>query len=134
MTGLTGVLCAVARYDFAEHGGAVGTINLGVTVPDNAILIMYTTQMIEPLAPDASIVGFTLDDADTDILSRIQFVDHPDDSAHAWNDDTVPRFHTVLEAGAFQVTQDREVKFIIQDEPLTAGVVDCYVVFLMPQA
>ena len=29
---------ARATYDFAEHGGAIGAINLGVTIPDNAIV------------------------------------------------------------------------------------------------
>jgi len=30
---------AVATYDFAEHGGVVGAIDLGVTIPDNSIVL-----------------------------------------------------------------------------------------------
>ncbi len=30
---------ARATYDFAEHGGAIGAISLGVTLPDNAIVV-----------------------------------------------------------------------------------------------
>ena len=33
------VRVAQATYDFAEHGGAVGAIDLGVTIPDNAIIL-----------------------------------------------------------------------------------------------
>jgi hypothetical protein len=36
--GLGTLKVARATYDFAEHGGAIGAINLGVTIPDNAIV------------------------------------------------------------------------------------------------
>lgn len=36
--GLTLKGLAIATYDFAEHGGDVGAIGLGVTLPDNAIV------------------------------------------------------------------------------------------------
>jgi len=31
--------CAIATYDFAKHGGAIGAIPLGVVLPDNAVLL-----------------------------------------------------------------------------------------------
>ncbi len=36
--GLSPLQVARATYDFAEHGGAIGAIGLGVTLPDNAIV------------------------------------------------------------------------------------------------
>ena len=37
--GLGLIRVARATYDFAEHGGAISAIGLGVTLPDNAIVI-----------------------------------------------------------------------------------------------
>ena len=37
--GLGMLRVARATYDFAEHGGAISAINLGVTIPDNAIVV-----------------------------------------------------------------------------------------------
>jgi len=37
--GLGMLRLARATYDFAEHGGAIGAIGLGVTLPDNAIVV-----------------------------------------------------------------------------------------------
>ena len=36
--GLGFLKVARATYDFAEHGGAIGAINLGVTLPDDAVV------------------------------------------------------------------------------------------------
>lgn len=36
--GLSTYRTARATYDFAEHGGTIGAIGLGVTIPDNAIV------------------------------------------------------------------------------------------------
>jgi len=37
--GLGLIRVARATYDFAEHGGAISAISLGVTIPDNAVVV-----------------------------------------------------------------------------------------------
>ncbi len=39
-------LVAVATYNFATQGGAVGTVSLGVTLPANALISQVTTEVI----------------------------------------------------------------------------------------
>jgi hypothetical protein len=49
-TSTTGVgklqLVAVATWDFATQGGAIGTTSLGITLPDNALITHVTTEVI----------------------------------------------------------------------------------------
>lgn len=46
--GVTAQGVLVADYDFAVHAGAVGTIDLGVTLPDNAIVVNVKSDVVTP--------------------------------------------------------------------------------------
>lgn len=45
-------LYAIAEYSFATHGGAIGTIDLGVQLPANAVVIGVLTDVLT--APDSA--------------------------------------------------------------------------------
>lgn len=67
--GLNAKRIARATYSYAEHGGAVSTIGLGVTLPDNAIVTRTWYEVITTLtsnsANDAATISFDIptDDA-----------------------------------------------------------------------
>ena len=67
--GLHAKRVAKATYSYAEHGGAVGTIGLGVTLPDNAVVVRTYYEVITTLtsnsANDAATISFDIptDDA-----------------------------------------------------------------------
>jgi len=52
---------ARATYDFAEHGGAVSTIGLGVTLPDNAIVTRAWYEVITTLTSAADTATVSID-------------------------------------------------------------------------
>ena len=62
--GLNTKRIARATYSYAEHGGAVGTIGLGVTLPDNAIATRTFYEVITTLtsnaANDAATISFDI--------------------------------------------------------------------------
>lgn len=166
VTGLTGMLCASARYDFAEHGGSIGTKALGVIVPAGALVFGRGIVVVETFNDEQAVVGFTLNTPESETLTTHEaawtygfwdepggepdpdYVGPPDwgvgpegdapnyvspPADHGW-DAALREFTFSLSGGPFQLEEDREVKFIIQDEPVTAGVVDCHVFFVMPPA
>lgn len=55
---------ARATYDYTEHGGAISTIGLGVTIPDNAIVTRTYYEVITTLtsnaANDAATISFDI--------------------------------------------------------------------------
>ena len=120
---------ARATYDFAEHGGAVSVIGLGVTLPDNTIVTRAWYEVLttchSPATPDAATISISIPVDDVDgILAAI-----------AINDGTDP-----WDAGLFEAIQDgtaanfsikttaaREISVEIAVEPLDAGK---FVVFL----
>jgi len=63
---------ARATYSYAEHGGAVSTIGLGVTLPDNAVVTRTWYEVITTLtsnsANDAATVNLHIPTDDTDGL------------------------------------------------------------------
>ena len=70
--GLNEKRIAKATYSFAEHGGAVSTIGLGVTLPDNARVTRTWYEVLTTLtsnaANDAATVNFHIPTDDTDGL------------------------------------------------------------------
>lgn len=129
VTGLTGIFCAMARYSFAEHGGSIGTKALGVTIPAGAIVFQRLMHVRDSLASSgAAVVGYTLDTSTTLRLSAHQHFSEN----HGWNVAGVEPMGSIPSSN-FVVDQDREVKFVIQDAAVTAGVLDYYVFFLVPQ-
>ena len=51
---------ARATYSFAEHGGAVSTIGLGVTIPDNARVVRTWYEVITTLTSNSGTDGATV--------------------------------------------------------------------------
>lgn len=47
-------LVAVATWDFATQGGALGTTSLGITLPDNALVTQVTTEVMTSPTSTAS--------------------------------------------------------------------------------
>lgn len=114
---------ARATYDFAEHGGAVGTIGLGVTLPDNAIVIRAWYEVIttchSPATPDAATISI---DIPVDDVAGIVAAIAINDGTNPWDaglfeaiqDGTVANF-------AVKTTAARELSITIAVEPLDAG-------------
>lgn len=120
---------ARATYDFAEHGGAVSVIGLGVTLPDNAIVTRAWYEVLttchSPATPDAATISISIPVDDVDgILAAIAISDgtNPWDAGlfEAIQDGTVANFSTKTAAA-------REISIEIAVEPLDAGK---FIVFL----
>lgn len=121
--GLYPLRVARATYDFAEHGGAVSTIGLGVTLPDNAIVTRAWYEVLTALltagAPhDATVsIDIPVDDV-AGILAAI-----------AISDGTTPwaiGLHDAIQDGtlaafAEKTTAAREISITIGVEAVTAG-------------
>jgi len=116
---------AIARgtYDFAVSGGATSTIGLGVTIPDNAIVIKAWYEVITTLTsatgPDNATVSLDIptDDA-AGLLAAIAINNgaNPWDAGHhaCIQDGTVANF-------ANKCTAARELSMTIAVDALTAG-------------
>lgn len=112
---------ARATYDFAEHGGAVSVIGLGVTLPDNAIVTRAWYEVITTLtsAGDNATVSI---DIPTDDVAGIVAAIAIDDGTDPWDaglfeaiqDGTVANFST-------KTTAARELSITIGVEAVTAG-------------
>ncbi len=120
---------ARATYDFAEHGGAVSVIGLGVTLPDNAIVTRAWYEVLttchSPTTPDAATISISIPADDVDgILAAIAISDgtNPWDAGlhEAIQDGTVANFST-------KTTAAREISIEIAVEALDAG---NFIVFL----
>jgi hypothetical protein len=112
---------ARATYDFAVDGGAIGTIGLGVTLPDNAIITRAWYEVITTLtsSTDAATVaiGLPVDDVGGIVAAiAISDVSNPWDAGlhEAIQDGTVANFST-------KTTAAREISIDIAVEALTAG-------------
>ena len=110
-----------ATYDFAEHGGAISTIGLGETLPDNAIVTRSWYEVITTLtsAGDNATVSI---DIPTDDVAGILAAIAIDDGTNPWDaglfegiqDGTVANFST-------KTTAARELSITIAVEAVTAG-------------
>ena len=119
--GLHPHLVARATYDYAEHGGAISTIGLGVTLPDNAIVIRSWYEVITTLtsATDAATVAIDIPiDDPAGIVAAIAI----SDVSNPWD----AGLHEGIQDGtvanaANKTTLARELSITIAVEAVTAG-------------
>ena len=118
---------ARATYDFAEHGGAIGAISLGVTIPDDAIVcggFIDVKTTCTTAAADAGTMAIHVQSAN-DIVSAVAVSDggNPWDAGlHA----IVPKANTPESTG-IKLTAARAITATIATQAFTAGK---FVVFL----
>lgn len=126
--GLTVKKVAVATYDFAEHGGAIGAINLGVFLPDNAVIrrAWYDVVTTFTSATDAATVALKAQTAgDIKAAVAISDVGNPWD---AGNKDGIP---VDTAATAIKLTAERELVLTVATEALTAGKLVLFVEYVV---
>lgn len=121
--GLVNKQVARATYDFSVHGGAISTIGLGVTLPDNAIITRSWYEVITTLTsttgPDDATVAIGLP---TDDVGGIVAAIAINDVGNPWD----AGLHEGIQDGtvaAFSVktTAAREISVDIAVDPVTAG-------------
>ena len=112
---------ARATYDYAEHGGAISTIGLGVTLPDNAIVIRSWYEVITTLtsATDAATIAI---DIPTDDPGGIVAAIAISDASNPWD----VGLHEATQDGtvanaSVKTTSTRELSVTIGTEEVTAG-------------
>lgn len=118
------VRVARATYDFAEHGGAIGNIGLGVTLPDNAVILDGVVDVITTLtsATDAATVAVQAE-APNDIVAAIAI----SDVSNPWDAGRKAIVPDGTAANSKKTTQSREITAVVGAEAVTAGK---FVVFL----
>lgn len=125
--GLGSYRVARATYDFAVKGGAIGAIGLGVTLPDNAVVIGGFVDVITTCTTagaDAGTMAIHVESAG-DIVAAIAVSDvsNPWDAGkHA----IVPKANTPESTGV-KLTAARQITATIAGQAFTAGK---FVVFL----
>lgn len=123
--GLNAARTARVTYDFATDGGAQGTIGLGVTLPDNAVIrrAWYDVQTTFTSAGDLATVALNIP-TDGDLVDAIAI----GDGTNPWD----AGIHDIVNAanvaedidaptGYLKLTGAREVSIVIATEDLTAG-------------
>jgi len=112
---------ARATYDFATDGGAQGTIGLGVTLPDNAIVVRAWYEVLTTLTSSTDAATVSLDIPTDDVaglLAAIAISDasNPWDAGHheCIQDGTAANFSE-------KCTAARELSMTVATEDLTAG-------------
>jgi hypothetical protein len=117
--GLGAVRYARATYDFAVNGGAIGAIDSGVTIPDNAIILDGLVDVITTCTTegeDAGTMAIHVEGAD-DIVAAVAV----SDSANPWD----AGLHDIKPVGtaatAVKTTAARKITFTIAGQAFTAG-------------
>ena len=130
MDGLGNLRVARATYDFAVNGGAISAINLGVTIPDNAIVcggfIDVITTCITAGA-DAGTMAISIQAAN-DIVSAVAV----SAGGNAWDAGLhaiVPKANTPETTG-IKLTADRAITATIATQVFTAGKFVVYLYYL----
>lgn len=104
---------ARATYDFDVDGGAVSAIGLGVSLPDNAVIINSFYEVITAMASSGNAGTFALS------------VESANDIVTAVDADTVSGLVAGIPEGtlanAVKLTSEQEITFTIAVEDLTAG-------------
>lgn len=119
--GLANIRVARATYDFAEHGGAIGTISLGVTIPDNAIIIggMYdVVTTFQTAGADAGTIALTTGQGAGDLVAAIAV----SDGSNPWDAgmfEIVPKVENV--ATFIKTTAARTLSAVVAGQAVTAG-------------
>lgn len=121
---------ARATYDFAEHGGAISAISLGVTIPDNAIVCGGFVDVVTTCTSagaDAGTMALHVQSAN-DIVSAIAISNggNPwDEGLHA----IVPKANTPESTG-IKLTAARAITATIAGQAFTAGKFVVYLYYL----
>lgn len=119
--GLLRMGVARATYDFAEHGGAISAIGLGVTLPDNAIVVGGFVDVVTTCVTagaDAGTLAIHVQSAN-DIVSAIAV----NNGANPWDAGLhaiVPKSNTPESTG-IKLTAAREITVTIAGQAVTAG-------------
>lgn len=124
--GLGTMRVARATYDFAEHGGTIGAISLGVVIPDDAVVCggFVDVKTTATSASDAGTGAIHVQGAN-DIVSAIAI----SNGGNPWDAGLkaiVPKANTPETTG-IKLTAARTITFTIAVEDFTAGK---FVVFL----
>lgn len=106
------------EYDFAVDGGAVGDINLGEYLPDNAVVESGSIDVVTTLTSsgDNATVAVTAESAG-DIVAAVAI----DDVSNPWDaggQDIIP---DGTGSNAVKTTAERQLKITVGVEALTAG-------------
>ena len=109
-----------ATYDFSVDGGAISAIGLGVTLPDNAIIVGGVVDVITTLtsATDAATIALSANSAD-DLVAAIAI----SNVANPWDaglQAIIPKSNTPESTGV-KLTAAREITATIAVEAVTAG-------------
>lgn len=112
---------ARATYDFAEHGGAISQIGLGVTLPDNAIVTRAFYEVLTTLESSGDDATVSID-IPTDDEAGIVAVTAIKTAGDAWDSGN----HEAIQTGTVanwseKCTAAREISMSIAVEALTAG-------------
>lgn len=107
-----------AVYDFAVHGGAIGSINLGVALPPGAIVIDGMMKVITaPVGSGASIGVMLAASGDVVAVAAI--------SGAPWSTTGIKDIVPVGSAAtAIALTAEKSLLFVISAAALTAGKVE----------
>jgi hypothetical protein len=129
--GLGFLRVARATYDFAEHGGAISAIGLGVTLPDNAIVIGGFVDVVTTATTagaDAGTMAIHVQTAN-DIVSAVAV----SNGANPWDEGLhaiVPKANTPESTG-IKLTAAREVTATIAGQAFTAGKFHVFLYYLV---
>jgi hypothetical protein len=111
---------ARATYDFAEHGGVIGPIGSGVTLPDNAIILRGMVDVAttcQTAGGDAGTMAIHVQGAG-DIVAAIAVNNANPGPWDAGLHDVIP---VGTAATAIKLTAPREITFTIAGQAFTAG-------------
>ena len=127
---------AKATYSYAEHGGTVSTIGLGVTLPDNAIVVRTFYEVITTLtsnsANDAATISF---DIPTDDAAGLVAATAISAGTNTWD----AGYHEGIQDGtaaafAVKTTATRELSVTIGVEDIdAAGIVDFFCEYVVTE-
>lgn len=120
-TGLGFLRVAKATYDFAVNGGAVGAIDLGVTLPNKAIVVGGFVDVVTTCTTagaDAGTMALSILNAN-DIVSAVAV----SDGANPWDEGKhaiVPKANTPESTG-IKLTAAKPITATIATQAFTAG-------------
>lgn len=120
---------AKVEYDFATDGGAIGAIDLGVTIPDNALILGGFVDVITTCtsATDAGTGALHIQSAD-DMVAAVAI----NNGANPWDAGKhaiVPDLSDI--STAVQTTAARAITFTIAAEAFTAGKFNAYFYYVI---
>ncbi len=114
---------AKATYDFDADGGAVSTIDLGITIPDNALVTSCVLEKITGFASSGSATVALGLESTTDIIAATAF----NNAALT----QVVAYGAALASAPFKTTAARNVQITIGTAALTAGKFNFYIEYLV---